>query len=206
MENSIKVWDPFVRIFHWSLVALFITAYLTSEESEGTHAIAGYAVLGLVFFRVIWGFLGTEHARFSDFVYSPREIIEYLKGLFSGNPRHYLGHNPAGGLMVIILLIALSATCISGLKAYGEEGHGPFASEHHLLLAMAYADGGDDDESYGKGGEDKGEKLWEEVHEVFVNITLFLIAIHIIGVVASSYMHKENLIKAMITGRKEVRG
>lgn len=205
MENSIKVWDPLVRIFHWSLVALFTIAYFTAEESESAHAIVGYAISGLLIFRITWGFLGTEHARFSDFIYSPREIAGYLKGLFRGNPRHYLGHNPAGGLMVLILLIALTATCVSGLKAYGAEGHGPLAG--HLLASTAYADGGDDDESHANGGEDKeGEEFWEEVHEVFVNITLFLIAIHIMGVVASSYLHKENLIKAMITGRKGIRG
>lgn len=202
MEKSVKVWDPFVRIFHWSLVALFITAYFTAEESESAHALAGYAISGLLIFRIMWGFVGTEHARFRDFIYSPREIAGYFKGLISGSPKHYLGHNPAGGLMVIILLIGLSATCISGLKAYGVEGHGPLAG--NLLVSAAYANGDDDEDE--NRGEKKGEKFWEEVHEVFVNVTLILIAAHIAGVVASSYLHKENLIKAMITGRKEIRG
>lgn len=201
MEKSVKVWDLFVRIFHWSLVALFITAYFTAEDSESAHAIAGYAISGLLIFRIVWGFVGTEHARFRDFIYSPREIAGYLKGVFTGKPRHYLGHNPAGGLMVIILLLSLSATCISGLKAYGEEGHGPLAGD--LLVSAAYANGDDEEENR---GEKKGEEFWEEVHEVFVNVTLILIAAHIAGVVASSYLHKENLIKAMITGRKEIHG
>lgn len=183
-------------------MALFITAYFTAEESEGAHAIAGYAISGILIFRIVWGFVGTEHARFRDFLYSPREIAGYLKGIFTGKPKHYPGHNPAGGLMVIILLLGLSATCISGLKAYGEEGHGPLAGD--LLVSAAYANG-DDDENENRG-EKKGEKFWEEVHEVFVNGTLILIFIHIAGVVASSYLHKENLIKAMITGRKEIRG
>jgi len=202
--EKIKVWDPLVRLFHWSLVALFITAYFTAEESEGAHAIAGYAISGLLVFRFAWGFWGTKYARFNDFLYSPGEIIEYLKGVFSGNPRHYLGHNPAGGLMVIILLIALSATCLTGLKAYGEEGHGPFAGEDHSIVSTAYADGDDDDER--RSEQKKEEEFWEEVHEVFVNGTLILVAMHIIGVVTSSYLHKENLIKAMITGKKEIRG
>lgn len=204
MENSVKVWDPLIRIFHWSLVASFITAYLTAEEYEGAHAIAGYAVSGLLVFRFIWGFIGTKHARFSDFLYAPREIIGYLKGLFGGNPKHYLGHNPAGWLMVIILLIVLSAACISGLKVYAEEGHGPLAGAGFLVSAV-YADD-DDDDGYEDRGENKeGEEFWEEVHEIFVNCALFLIAIHISGVAVSSYLHKENLIKVMITGRKEIR-
>lgn len=204
MEKSVKVWDPLIRLFHWSLVALFITAYLTAEESEGTHALAGYAISGLLVFRVVWGFSGTEHARFSDFIYTPREIAGYLKGLLSEDRRRYLGHNPAGGLMVVVLLIALSATCFTGLKAYGEEGHGPFAGDVHSLVSTAYADGDDDDENHGE--QTKEEEFWEEIHEVFVNGTLVLVAMHIIGVVASSYLHKENLIKAMITGRKEISG
>jgi cytochrome b len=204
LEKSVKVWDPLVRIFHWSLVALFITAYLTAEEFEGTHALAGYAISGLLVFRFVWGFLGTEHARFIDFVYPPREIAGYLKGLLSADRKRYLGHNPAGGLMVVILLIALSATCFSGLKAYGEEGRGPFAGEGHLLISTAYADGDGDGENSSE--QKKDEEFWEEIHEVFVNGTLILVAIHIIGVVASSYLHKENLIKAMITGRKEISG
>lgn len=204
MEKSVKVWDPLVRIFHWSLVGLFITAYLTAEESEGAHALAGYAISGLLVFRVVWGFLGTKHARFSDFIYPPREIAGYLKGLLSEDRRRYLGHNPAGGFVVVILLIALSATCFTGFKAYGEEGQGPFAGEGHLLISTAYADGDDDDEN--RSEQTKEEEFWEEIHEVFVNGTLVLIAIHIIGVVASSYLHKENLIKAMITGRKEISG
>lgn len=201
MEKSVKVWDLFVRIFHWSLVAFFITAYFTAEDSESAHAIAGYAISGLLIFRIVWGFVGTEHARFRDFIYSPREIAGYLKGIFTGKARYYLGHNPAGGLMVIILLLSLSATCISGLKAYGKEGHGPLAGD--LLVSAAYANGDDEEENR---GEKKGEEFWEEVHEVFVNVTLILIAAHIAGVVASSYLHKENLIKAMITGRKEIHG
>jgi len=204
MERSVKVWDPLVRIFHWSLVALFIAAYFSAEESESAHAMAGYAISGLLIFRAVWGFIGTKHARFNDFIYSPREIAEYLKGLFTGSSKHYLGHNPAGGLMVIILLITLSATCISGLKAYGEEGHGPFAAGDGFFASTAYADGDEEDERRGqrKGG---GDELWEEVHEVFVNGTLILIVIHVAGVLASSYLHKENLTKAMITGRKEIR-
>jgi len=76
--NTIKVWDPLVRIFHWSLVACFATAYLTGEEDGSLHVYAGYAVIGLVLFRILWGFVGSSHARFKDFVFSPGKVIQYL--------------------------------------------------------------------------------------------------------------------------------
>lgn len=200
-----KVWDPLVRIFHWSLVIFFFTAYFSSEEGEGLHVFAGYAVLGLVLFRILWGFAGTEHARFRDFIYSPAHIVRYLKNLFGGKAEHYLGHNPAGGLMVLALLASLLLTTVTGLKAYGAEGHGPLAGAGPEIASMAYSegDGLEHDGDKRHGGEDD---LWEEVHEVFANLTLLLVGVHIAGAIAASYLHRENLILAMITGRKPLKG
>lgn len=203
-ENTVQVWDIAVRIFHWSLVASFVVAYLTSEEESVWHIYSGYTVLGLILFRILWGLIGSKHARFSDFIYPPGVVIKYVKELIAGNPTHYQGHNPAGGWMVIALLLGLFVVTLSGLKLYAvEEGLGPLAGVNTDLavISSAYADRdehGEDDEKH-----DDEEEFWEELHEVSTNITLLLIFLHIAGVVVSSRLHKENLVKAMITGKKK---
>jgi cytochrome b len=206
-QNSIKVWDPLVRIFHWSLVIFFTIAFLTGDEDSSLHIYAGYAVIGLVLFRILWGFVGTEHARFNDFIFGPSKVITYLKNMASSSPQHYIGHNPAGGYMVVLLLVTLLIVTFTGLKVYGTEGHGPLATNNVVsVLSTAKADEKESGES-NEAGEivgKAGEKYWEEVHEVASYFMLALIALHILGVIISSKVHKENLVKAMITGKKNV--
>lgn len=203
--ESIKVWDIAVRLFHWSLVLSFTVAYVSGEEWEGLHVYAGYGVLGLVLFRILWGFVGSRHARFSDFLYGPRAIAEYVRGLLAGSPKHYMGHNPAGGAMVVVLLASLLVVSWTGLEAYGAEGHGPLSAVRFSLWPQALADGGhgEDGEKERAGHEDHDE-FWEEAHEAAANLTLFLVVLHILGVVVSSRLHRENLVKAMISGRKDI--
>ena len=215
MSNEIRVWDPLVRIFHWSLVLAFTIGYLTGDEESNLHIYAGYAVLGLISFRVLWGFIGSQYARFGNFVYSPKTVVQYLKGLIAKNPKHYLGHNPAGGWMIIAMLLCLVVVTVSGLKVYAiEEGRGPLASDTSALTIInsSYADS-DEDEAYereenernetGKHhGHEKGEKFWEEIHEVSSNFMLLLIFLHVVGVIVSGRLHDENLVKAMFTGKK----
>ena len=202
MGNKVYVWDTFVRIFHWSLVALFVTSYVTGEEETILHIYSGYAILALVVARILWGFIGSRYARFRDFVKGPREVMEYARSMASGKPKHYLGHNPLGGLMVLALLAALLMTTVSGLKLYAvEEGKGPLASTISVSpIAQAYAHGEGSD--HGKERKE-GEEFWEEIHEFSVNLMLLLIALHIGGVVVSSRLHRESLVKAMVTGYKE---
>lgn len=204
-QNTIKVWDPMVRIFHWSLVACFVTAFLTGEEESALHVYAGYAILGLVFFRIVWGFIGSDHARFKDFVFGPGKVFQYLKSLVSGSPARYIGHNPAGGYMVVVMLATLLVVTFTGLKVYGAEGHGPLASNAEVyIIASAKADeeAGEENEAGEMGGEAE-EEFWEEIHEASSYFMLGLILLHIMGVVVSSRLHKENLVKAMVTGEKE---
>ena len=225
------VWDPLIRIFHWSLVIFFFIAYFSGEEENLLHVYSGYVVFGLIIFRIIWGFIGTKHARFSDFVYRPGEVYKYCKELACNKPHYYEGHNPAGGYMVILMLFMLAVISISGLKVYGLEGHGPLAGAGNgmQLVTAVYADedegeeGEEEEDEYEEsehhGGKnhmlsgmhqqrveenEAAEEFWEEIHEAATNITLLLIALHILGVVVSSGLHKENLVKAMITGEKEV--
>jgi cytochrome b len=208
-KESIKVWDPLVRLFHWSLVTFFVIAFATHEDVGDLHIFAGYTVLGLVLFRIVWGFVGSRHARFSDFIYSPAATLRYLIKLFSGRVEHYLGHNPAGGWMVVALLIALLVVSYTGLKAYGVEGHGPLAGEVNIsVVASAQAHGQEHQvvDEHGEvktvGEEDEG--FWHELHEAATDVTLALIFLHLLGVAISSRLHGEKLVKAMITGRKEI--
>lgn len=206
-QKTIVVWDILVRLFHWSLLVFFVIAYVTAEQEGLWHIYSGYTVLGLIVFRVLWGIIGSKYARFSNFLYSPAKVIQYLKSLIRKNPQHYIGHNPVGGYMTIALLLSLFVVTISGLKLYAvEEGLGPLAgvSSEFSIIKKAYAAKNDDGDNRKGGNKDnKEEEYWEELHELATNFTLFLVFLHILGVVVSSRLHKENLVKSMITGRKK---
>jgi len=216
----IKVWDIFVRVFHWSLVASVITQLATAEDFKSVHAKVGYFIVALLISRIIWGVVGSRHARFTDFIYPPAEIFSYLKGLIQGRPRHYTGHNPAGGAMVCALLFFLLLTTLSGLLTYGANGKGPLALQSSQIVTRTWAHDTNDRNDDGRSEHDelnnKMEKrynhgntraqvhFWKEIHESLVNITVFFIILHFCGVIASSYVHRENLILAMITGNKNI--
>ncbi len=180
-QNLIKIWDLPIRIFHWLLVVGFFAAYLTEDELLDVHVWAGYLVLFLVVFRLIWGFVGSQYARFSQFLCSPKQSFAYLQALIQGKAQRYLGHNPAGALMIVLLLIFLIGTSLTGIAVYGaDQGLGPLASigpEH--------------------------EDLWEETHEFFANSTLILVGVHVLGVIVESLIHKESLVRAMLSGYKK---
>lgn|SRR5579872_1658673 len=205
----VAVWDPVVRYGHWLLVVAFGVAYLTAEEEGGgpelIHVWAGYIVGLVVILRVLWGFIGPERARFRDFVYGPVTAARYLFDLLRGCARRYLGHSPAGGAMVILLLLSLAATVVTGLVAYGDRGKGPLAAAGTPLMAVAYAD---EDDSGRLRGRDKGrdgengESAIGELHSTLANVTLALVILHLIGVGLASAVHRENLVRAMIDGRK----
>jgi cytochrome b len=197
MEKNKQVWDLAIRAFHWSLVVFFTITYLSGEEIELLHAYAGYVVIGLLVFRLFWGLVGTRTARFSSFIYSPAETLRYAKSFVSRNPIHYVGHNPIGAIMIFALLISLTLTCWTGLKAYAEEGKGPLAQTNISLVAVAHAD---DDEREHHDGE---SEYWQEIHETVSNLTLLLVFMHIAGVLLASVVHGENLVKTMITGKEE---
>ncbi len=205
--QTVRVWDPAVRIFHWSLVIGFSIAWLTGEDEGQLHIYSGYAVLGLVLFRILWGFIGSRYARFSDFLYPPGKVMSYLRSLRTPTPEHYTGHNPAGGWMILALLTSLLLTSVSGLKIYGVEGHGPLASLPSVtatIISPAAADSGEHESENGEREENSAEEFWEEIHEWFSNLTLLLVALHITGVIVSGRLHGENLVKAMLTGNKQL--
>ena len=132
----IRVWDPFVRAFHWALVASFAVAWLSSENWERLHDAAGYAAGALVALRIVWGFVGPRYARFAQFVRSPDTVIGYLRAIKGGSERRYIGHNPAGGAMIVVLLVAMAATAVSGWLLTTDAFWGWTVMQHaHSLLA-----------------------------------------------------------------------
>ena len=180
----VRVWDPLVRVFHWGLAGSFAIAFLTEDDLLALHVWAGYLILGLIFIRVLWGFVGTRHARWSDFVKQPTEIFTYLKATIRSRAARYLGHNPAGGAMVVALMLSVTLTGLSGLAVYGaQELSGPMAP---LLSGLS---------------EGWAHAL-EDIHEVVANLTLLLVLLHLAGVALASLQHRENLVRAMITGLK----
>ena len=180
---QVRVWDAFVRVAHWLLVAGFFVAYFTEDDLLTAHVWAGYLVGSIVLLRVAWGFVGPEHARFSNFACGPVKAVRYLAGLLRHRAARYVGHSPAGGAMVILLLICLAATVWSGLTVYAyDQGAGPLAA----LFVRGSAE----------------EDLWEEIHELMANFTLLLVGVHIAGVALASFAHRENLVRAMVTGYK----
>ena len=184
MSNTIKVWDLLIRIFHWSLVSMFLLAYVTEDHFLQVHSYAGYTILGLVIFRIIWGVIGTRYARFWQFVKSPSEVIAYLKDVIHFRAKRYIGHNPAGGAMIIALLISILLTSITGILLIGmQEGSGPLAAQVADWPRWI-------------------SKALEEVHEFLANFSVFLVVLHVAGVIIASFQHNENLILSMWNGRK----
>lgn len=183
-SGMVRVWDPLVRLFHWGLAASFAIVFLTEDDLLAVHVWTGYAILGLIVVRLLWGFVGSRHARWPDFVKEPSEIIAYLKDAVRFRAARYLGHNPVGGAMAVALMVCLTATGLTGLAVYGaQELSGPLAP---LLSDLS---------------EEWAHTL-EEVHEVLANLTLLLVFLHLAGVALTSLQHRENLVRAMITGIK----
>jgi len=165
--KSFFVWDLPTRVFHWLLFAAVAVAYLTGGEDEGgqftLHVAAGYLIAALLTFRIVWGFLGSEHSRFRDFIPTPTRVKEHVQGLLAGKPKHYAGHNPVGGIAIFAMIAILIATLYTGLFGGGEE-----------------------------------------LHETFANLILIVAILHVLGVTAESLLTGENLVPAMIHGRKNL--
>lgn len=228
-KKQVVVWDSFIRVFHWSLLPLFFVAYVTGDDKGPLHRYVGYAVLLLVIARICWGFWGTKHALFSDFICSPAKGLNYLKELVSGKPTHYIGHNPAAAWMILLLITNSILICLSGYAAYATKGENPsFGFGNTLsIVENAYADDekeeedddDDDEENEGsnnagkdaiEGGssekeDNDGDSIWSDIHEMSAQFMLFLICLHIVGVAVSSKMHNENLVKGIITGKKDIK-
>lgn len=171
---AIKVWDPLVRLCHWSLVVSFAVAWLTADEWAALHYWAGYATAALVAFRLAWGLVGTKYAQFRQFIRSPGTTLAFTRAMLRREEPRYVGHNPAGSLMILGLIAAVALTALTGWM---------------YTLDTFW-----------------GVEWVEETHEVMANLVLGMVVLHIAGVLYSSYAHKENLVRSMLTGNKRAAG
>lgn len=182
--QKVLVWDLPTRIFHWLMVMAFVMAWLSYEDNRylDVHVFAGYTLLGLLIFRLVWGVFGTHYARFKQFSYGPGEVWGYVKGLFGKDLRHYIGHNPAGAWAIFSLITLGLVLTISGLFVLGgEERHGPLAG----IVSF------------------DGSAPFREAHEIAAWSLLLLVIIHFLGVITESVLHRENLVGAMFRGTKK---
>lgn len=114
VARRVPVWDPLVRLLHWSLVGSFAASWLTRHSPGRIHEWLGYAVLAIIVVRLAWGFLGSRYARFAQFVRPPRATLRYARSLAAGRQPRYLGHNPLGGWMIVALILTTLGICLSG--------------------------------------------------------------------------------------------
>ncbi len=169
--TAIRVWDWPVRVFHWSLALCVFIAFFTGESEQYSllHQTLGYAAAGLIAFRLVWGVVGTRYARFQAFVRGPKAVWTYVNSIRQGHAEHHVGHNPVGGVAVLLLMGLVALTALSG-----------------WMVAAGDAPG------------------WqEELHELAANTLMMVVAIHVLGVVLSSRLHRENLVAAILSGYKQ---
>ncbi|TVQ54729.1 MAG: cytochrome B [Rhodobacteraceae bacterium] len=191
-----RVWDPFVRVAHWSIAVAVVLNGLIIEEESVAHIWIGYAALGLLALRMLWGFVGPETARFESFPPSLSAARAHLGEVRTGVARPHRSHNPLGALNAYAMWAALAVVCVTGLalEETSENGH---AAARSVLAASALAD--DDDR---RGGSDEGESLVEELHEGAANALLLLALLHVAGVAFETRRSGVDLVGAMVHGEK----
>ncbi|MGC2787605.1 MAG: cytochrome b/b6 domain-containing protein [Roseiarcus sp.] len=178
----VLVWDFPVRIFHWLIVALVAAAYATWRLNWMVwHGWIGYAVLTLVLFRLLWGFFGGETARFSGFLSAPRSVFQHLKHSFRREPDHQVGHNPAGGWMVVLLLALLLVETLTGVYVANDiVDEGPLTEIVPAWAANAIA----------------------SAHAIGWDVLLAAIVLHVLAIAGFAAIKGQNLLRPMVTGTK----
>lgn len=185
-QAKLRVWDLPVRLFHWTLVVLIAVSYFTGRwggDWMKFHFWSGYAILTLILFRIAWGFVGSTTARFSSFIKGPSAGIAHLRELLSRHVPRDAGHNPVGGLMVVLLLLAVLAQVTAGLFS-ADTDTGTVTGPLARLVTDPWID--------------KATAF----HAYWINILLILVGLHVLAVLAYLVVKKQNLIGAMFTGRK----
>lgn len=179
---KIRVWDSPIRIFHWTLVLLFVSSWISAEIGGNAmqyHMWSGYAVMTLVLFRVFWGLMGSETARFKHFIRGPATVLAYARAWMKPGYRAPLGHNPLGGWSVAGLLLALAFQTVTGMFSNDDiTTEGPL---YHLVSKDT-------------------SNLISNLHSGGFNVLLALVALHIVAIILYYFKHRENLVKPMLTG------
>lgn len=201
VQGWVRVWDPFVRVAHGVLALGFAIAWLTEGKPAWLHEWAGYAVGATVALRVAWGFVGPREARFASFVVRPSAALTYLRLLVALRAPRHLGHSPAGGVMVVALLASLAVTTATGMAYLGaSRDRGPLAALLGAEAARLQA------AARGEARVLRPARWLKQVHEAAAEVTLLLVIAHVGGVALASFAHRENLPRAMLTGRKRAPG
>ena len=169
-SHLVHVWSLRVRLFHWALATSVAGAWLLSEDVRWLHEYAGYAAATLVAGRVLFGFVGTGHERFASFVQGPRATLVYLGDIARRRERRHLGHNPAGGVMIVGLLCAIALIVLTGW----------------MMTTDTFW----------------GDERVEAIHKLLADGLVLLVILHVSGVLVASLSHRENLVRAMVTGWK----
>lgn len=185
---AVKVWDGWVRLFHWAVVACVVVSYISArQEAWGVHYLSGYAVLTLVLFRIAWGLVGSESARFATFLRSPVAALRDLAHFGRREPDTHVTHNPAGAWMVLVLLAMLLVQAGTGLFTNHDVG---MTYSQHGPLANSVA-------------EETSE--WaSDLHVRFINLLLAAIGLHMLAVLAYALVKRQDLVRPMVTGVKRL--
>ncbi len=202
-KERVKVWDPLLRVGHWTLATVFTTAYLTGHagtEHSDLHELAGYTAGGILMWRIVWGINGPRTARFKTFVRSPVAALNYAFKLIRGKAPRYIGHEPAGAAMIVAILACLSLTVSTGVIT--NRGRAPVAQT--AATAVAPEPSNKTPARTAAGTAAGASNIVGEVHGVLARMTLALVLIHILGVLYASLVHRENLAGSMVTGRKRL--
>ena len=172
-SRTVAVWDLPLRLWHWALAVSILAAWFTPTVYDTLHRIVGYTVLGLLAFRLVWGFWGSRYSRFRMVGVRLRVAPHYLWNLRRGMTGRYIGLNPAGTLMLVALLLSLAVSAITGAMSVTVTFFG----------------------------------VWwvEDTHHYSSDAVIVLVVLHVVGVVLMGILQRENLIRAMITGRKRIR-
>lgn len=180
--SHVRVWDLPTRLFHWSIVILLFTSWFSADQGYmRVHLWSGLTLLALLLFRLGWGLFGSTTARFRDFLHPPRRVIGYLRSLSGDSPARHAGHNPAGGLMVAVMLAVLLAQALTGLFANdGLHFNGPLAV---------------------KVSADVSDRL-TRLHGTIFNLILVLVWAHLVAIGFYLFVKRENLVQPMLTGKK----
>lgn len=181
-RQPVLVWDLPVRLFHWLTVALLAAAYVTWRLNwMDWHAYAGEALLALVLFRIIWGFIGSDTARFACFLASPRAALRHLAHMFRREPDEQAGHNPAGGWMVLVMLALVLGQTLTGIIDNNDVADaGPLTD---ILPAWL-------------------SNLIDDLHGWLWTVLLAAIALHVVAIVLYAVAKRQNLVWPMLTGHK----